>query len=124
MLKRLLFLILVAPSLMAYDICEEINSLANDWNEVANFIDEFGDEPLTDRDFRTLENYVTELAVDTYELADALIDLGNNKETRLGTSIRKSLASLQQANDTDSAVRHLDRLVDSIDRTTDYCDQQ
>lgn len=106
------------------DICEDINSLANDWNDVANFVDDIRENDyFTDSELDTLERYVTELAEDTYILADALVDLGNQRETRLGVQMRKAMARLADAEDQDEVVRSLDKLVDVIDRTTDYCDE-
>ena len=125
MVTRLCMLILISMLAIAAhaDICEDINSLANDWNDVANFVDDIRDNDyFTDRELDILERYVTELAEDTYFLADALIDLGNNRETKLGVAMRKTMSQLADARDQDEMVRLLDKLVDIIDRTTDYCD--
>ena len=119
----MIFMLLMLAFTVKADICEDINDLANEWNDVANFIDEVGDAEFTDSELRTLERYVTDLAEDTYILADALIDLGNNRETKLGVNLRKAMQRVADAETTDSMVRNLDSLVDAIDRTTDYCDQ-
>ncbi|MDJ0839238.1 MAG: hypothetical protein QNK37_22160 [Acidobacteriota bacterium] len=123
-LLTLVFLCFGALTAQAWDICEDINDLANDWNEVANFVDEcHEDDEFTDSEIRILVKYITDLAEDTYLLADALIDLGNQRETRLGTQMRKAMARIAEEEDQDRMVRELDKLVDIIDRTTDYCDE-
>jgi len=106
------------------DICDDINELANDWNEVANFVDECSvNDTFTDRELKTLENYIADLTKDTYGLADALIDLGDKRETRLGTNMRKTMAKLAESEDQDTTVIMLDKLVDILDKTVDYCDE-
>ncbi|CAM2010878.1 hypothetical protein [Acanthopleuribacter pedis] len=126
MLIRLMTVFLFLSMSMAFagDICEDINDLSNDWNEVANFLGELEEnDDFSDRDLRRFEQYVTDLAEDTYILADALIDLGNQRETNLGTTMRKRMAALAEADSLEAAVARMDNLVDSIDRVTDYCDE-
>ena len=123
---RVLFLMLFLGSTMAMgnEVCEAINDLANDWNEVANFIDEAGDDDdFTAVEIRAFERYIEELAEDTYWLADALIDLGDRHETNLGTTLRKTMARLADGGSTNRMVNDLDSLVDTLDRVTDYCDE-
>ena len=106
------------------DICDDINGLADGWNDVSNFVNECEeDEEFTDDELETLEKYVTDLAEGTYGLADALIDVGNQKETRLGTNMRKTMSKLAKADDLDKTVELLDKLVDILDKTVDYCDE-
>ena len=126
MLLRLVTVFMFLSMSMAFagDICEDINDLSNDWNEVANFLDELEEsDEFSDRDLRRFEQYVTDLAEDTYILADALIDLGNQRETNLGTQMRKRMAALADAGSLEAAIERMDNLVDSIDRVTDYCDE-
>lgn len=122
--SSLLILCFSISTLYADELCETINDISNEWNDVANFVDECGnDEVFTDEEIETLVAYITGLAEDTYFLADALIDLGNDWETRLGTSMRKTMARLAETDDVDATVELLDQLVDIIDQTTDYCDE-
>lgn len=124
LLRALLFALVSACSYAQYNLCEAINGLANDWNDVANFVHEFGDQPLPEADFNALVNHVSELSADTYTLADALIDIGNDYETRLGTELRKTLTRMTDENaPTDEVVGNVDRLVDILDRVTDYCEE-
>ena len=123
-LLSVLLICLCALSAQAWDICDDVNELADDWNEVANFVDECEeDDEITDRELEQLIEYITDLAEDTYGLADALIDLGNKKETKLGTAMRKAMAKIAKEEDQDRLVKQLDKLVDIIDQTTDYCDE-
>jgi hypothetical protein len=117
-------LCLSVVSLQGQDICEVINDLANEWNDVANFVEECeADDVFTDEEINILVNYVTDLAEDTYFLADALVDLGNDRETRLGVDMRKTMARIAEEEDQYAMVDLIDQLVDILDRTTDYCDE-
>ena len=65
MLKKPLFVLVIAFFTVTAqaDICDDVNELANDWNDVANFINEANeDDVFSDREIEILENYVTELA--------------------------------------------------------------
>ncbi len=122
----LLLLVSIAPAVTRQcpkgDICDDINELANVWNDVAIFMNESGDEQISDSDFRTLQKSIGELADATYSLADALIDLGNDKETKLGANMRKTMTQLANANSKAQVVDLIGKLVDILDETTDYCD--
>ncbi len=126
MFRLFSMLILMSSSVIfAGNICDDINGLADEWNEVANFLNECEEnDRFTDTEMKRFENYVTDLAEDTYILADALIDLGNDRETKLGTNMRKRMAALAEANTLEAAVDRMDELVNSIDDVTDYCDTE
>ncbi len=123
--KYMTILVLALFSLVVQaDICDDISVLANEWNEVANFVDENQeDDEISDQDIKILQKYLADLANDTNGLADALIELGNQKETKLGRSMHKVMGRLEASEGQDGIVSYIDKLVDILDQTTDYCDE-
>ena len=115
--------LVVAPLAFA-DICDDVNEVANAWNDVANFVHQYGDEELPDDAYSELRDAVNELAEGTFVFAEALQEYGDDQEVQLGGQIHDAMGAVYNANGSDEAVYALDNLVEVIDRTTDYCDAQ
>ena len=114
-----------APSPASADLCDTINDLANDWNEVANLLEQDAGEDVGDLDVRRLERDVDTLLKPTEDLGDALIDLGNADEEELGEDLLDMTDELYDVDGDDMAaylVDRIDDIVDTIDEVVDYCD--
>lgn len=125
MLFRLCLLSLFALSTVNLhaNICEAINSLSNEWNEVANFVHQFGDQPMSDEDLQVLEEYVTDLSTLTFELVNILQNEGNDIEVRLANGMAAAMKRIEVAQTQADSVAALDSLVAALDRAVDYCDE-
>ncbi len=117
-------LILAAPFAAGADICEDINDMADGWNEMANAIDEAADEGFTRREEREADEAIEEAFVATQEFADLLEDEGNNREQRLGRQLNRALDQLDRADFIEGIIDTMDGVVDALDDITDYCDEQ
>lgn len=130
MLKRLPswlpVLCLFVPSLVLASICDDINYIANGWNEMANIIHSADVDQLSDADLNAVDQGITEAYDGTTQFATALVDYGNADEVALGENLTYALEDLwnTQGGTVEELIYAMDGVVDSLDHITDYCDMQ
>lgn len=126
MLRRLaiLFFIvaLMTPMMAAANICEDINDMANAWNDVANMVDGSDPGDYTEAEAQEIGQAVEEMYESTYDFAEILMDQGNDDEADLGEDLSIALDDLYNSEGIDEIVDSMDYVVDAIDNITDYCD--
>lgn len=123
-ISRLWLITLLVPMAANADICDDINDVANGWNDVANLVEEYGsDQPLT----RAEERQLTDLVVALREGSEALVYLlrtqGDDYEVRLGADLADSLDDVYGARHDITLVDSIDDVVDTMDAVVDYCDE-
>jgi hypothetical protein len=119
-----LLLVLAAPLAAGASICEDINDMANGWDQMAEGIDELDLRDLTQRDADEIDGAIEEAFDATREFADLLEDEGNGREQRLGGRLNRALDHLYDAETIDDTVDAIDDVVDALDNITDYCDEE
>lgn len=120
----LLVLLVLAPAAHA-DICDDINTIADGWNAIANALEETADEGIEDLDLDRLRNDVNDLLPGTETLGQYLVDEGNAREQDLGNDLLDVIEDLYDVETDDYAAYLVDRIddvVDTLDATVDYCD--
>ena len=123
LVMTLLCLLVAAPAVA--DVCNRINTLANDWNDVGNALEEDAGEDVGDLDVKRLERDVDALLGPTEDLGDDLIDLGNSDEVEMGEILLDFTDDLVDVDGDDMAaylVDRIDDIVDALDDVVDYCD--
>lgn len=113
-------LLLAAPFANA-NICNNINQLANVWNELANATHDASLDGYSQYELDEIDDTL-EYAWDATEvLADELTSYGNSTETRLGDRLYTTMDRIDAAHK-DQLVNGIDNMVGAIDAITDYCD--
>ena len=101
------------------DECDDINELANAWNEVSNLVAEYGDD-LDDEELKALDEAVETLAEATGLLSGFLAESGNAEAVALSKELDTKFELLMNA-DASNVVKRLDTFVDTLDKVTDLC---
>ncbi len=128
MLRRLVVLAafcLFLPAAAEAQICDDINTISNGWNAVANALEETAGEDIGDLDVERLENDVNTLLDPTQFLGEALADEGNEDEQVMGEDLLYVIEDLYDVGGEDLAahlVDVIDDLVGTLDDIVDYCD--
>lgn len=120
----LLALLILAPAAHA-DICDDINDIANGWNEIANALEEDAGEGLEDLDLNRLRRDVDDLLPGTESFGEFLVAEGDARERQLGNNLLDSIEDLYDVDTDDYAsylVDRIDDIVDDLDDTVDFCD--
>ncbi len=109
------------------DICDDINDLANAWNEIANFLNEHEDEGFSEADANEIDKLVNLALEPTQNLGEALTKLGDEEEVQLGHELLQYVHELHNRRHGDLVsylVDVIDDITDTLDGVVDYCDQQ
>jgi hypothetical protein len=117
-------LVLVAPMAAVADVCDDVDGMADGWNEMANAINELEEGGFTQEDAEEIDGAIQEAYDVTVAFADLLEENGNAREVRLGRNLNRALEYLYQAEGIDETVDAMDGVVDALDAIVDYCDQQ
>ena len=122
----LLILSLLAPTVVLADVCEDINYIANGWNEMANALHNTDLSQITEAEAAEVDAAITEAYGATEEFAILLETEGSADEIDLGSDLRYALVTLWNTQDgtLEDTVWAMDEVVDALDNITDYCDQQ
>ena len=120
-LPLLLALLVAAP--VAADICDDINSLANDWNDVANTVHEYEVDGFTRSEARQADRAINSLLKETDDLGLWLEEEGNDVEADFGTELVELGIDLDEAESLEEMVDVMDDIVDELDALVDYCDE-
>lgn len=115
----------VVGAAFAAEICEDVNDVANGWNEVANVIAEHQDDEWTDADIDGLIDLVGTLHDSSSALASALGESDNPSHPALGARLQSELddvAALTTADDAGLIVDEVDDVTAEMDIVTDDCD--
>lgn len=119
-----LTLVLALPGLAFADICDDINEVANGWNDVANLINEFGVEaPLTRSEERELSTLMSSLRDGSEALVYLLHNEGDSREQRLGDQLADALDDVYDSGYEGELIDSMDEVVDTMDDVVDYCDR-
>ncbi len=126
--------LLLIPALFVFfstpakaDICDDINDLANAWNEIANFLNEHEEEGFSEADANQIDKLVNAALQPTQDLGVALTKLGDEEETQLGHELLQYVHELHNRQHGDMVaylVDVIDDITDTLDAVVDYCDQQ
>ncbi len=128
MLRRLAIITAVCtllPTAAEAQICDDINTVSNGWNAVANALEETSGEDIGDLDVSRLENDVNTLLDPTQILGESLVDEGNEDEQVMGEDLLYVIEDLYDVSGEDLAaylVDVIDDLVFTLDDIVDYCD--
>lgn len=130
-MKRFALLCLVAPLYLsspavAQNLCDDIDTVANGWNELANFMAENGADGFSAEEADSLDALMDMVDEPSRVLAMALIEVGNPQEQELGERLRNFLDELgvrERGDRVDYLVALIDDIVDTIDAIVDYCDE-
>ena len=120
----ILCLALLAPAAGA-ELCDDISTIADGWNAVANALEETSGEDVGDLDVERLESDVNTLLDPTQTMGEALVEVGNADEVEMGNELLEVVAELHQVDGNDLAVYMvdvIDALVDTMDDIVAYCD--
>ena len=120
----LLALLILAPAAHA-DVCDDVNDIANGWNEIANALEEDAGEGLEDLDLDRLRRDVDDLLPGTESFGEFLVAEGDARERQLGNNLLDSIEDLYDVDTDDYAsylVDRIDDIVDDLDDTADFCD--
>ena len=120
----LLALLILAPAAHA-DVCDDVNDIANGWNEIANALEEDAGEGLEDLDLDRLRRDVDDLLPGTESFGEFLVAEGDARERQLGNNLLDSIEDLYDVDTDDYAsylVDRIDDIVDDLDDTVDFCD--
>ena len=121
----LAFLVLTALPAGAAEICNDINTIADGWHEVANYIDENQDEGISDEEGAALVELSEALGEGTGALAGALLQEGNAEEKAMGKKLERHITKLSRVDGDDEVnylVEIIDDLVTTLDEVVAYCD--
>jgi hypothetical protein len=122
-LSALFAFIMAMPTLAFADICNDINDIANGWNEVANLVEEYGtDEPLTRNEEHELMSLLAALRDGTEALVYLLHNEGDSLEVRMGDDLADGMDGVYDAVFDEELVDSMDDVVDALDDVVDYCD--
>lgn len=118
-----LTLLLVAPgALAAQEVCDDINVMADGWNEIANIVDELGAEGMTEDEAAEIDAAITESLESTEELAKTLQESGDGVIVELADRLLDDLDTLDSAETLDDIVDAIDAIVEDLDALVDDCD--
>ncbi len=118
------FLFALPLSVAAENVCEDVNAVANLWNDFANMLHESQGDGFTEGEVHDIADTLGEMAVATGELATLLHD-GNDTQVKLGQQLEAALVEFEKLTGeakADYAVSVTDDLVAAIDVVTDDCD--
>jgi len=119
-----LVLVLFLPMTALADICDDVNEIANGWNDMANAVHELDLESITQKDAEEIDAGIEEAYDATEEFANLLEEHGDAREAKLGRELNRALKILWDAEGIGAIVDAMDVVVDALDNITDYCDAQ
>jgi len=125
-IKRFLVLglCLAAPMVQA-DVCNDLNAIANGWNDIANALERDAGEGIENLDVDRIRSDVDDLLPLTESFGEYLAAEGSGSERILGANLLNSIDWLYDVDTDDFAaylVDRIDDIVDDLDETVDYCD--
>lgn len=128
-MKKLVWLLLattLALPVSAAQICEDIDTISDGWNEVSTFIDEKQDDGLSDEEQTALVELSGALGEGTAALAQALLEAGNDDEKKFGRALDgyiDEIVRLDGDAEADYLVEIIDEMVGTLDEVVAYCDK-
>ena len=114
-----------ATQVRADSICDDVNAIAESWDEVATIIDQHQDDEWSADDIDALIDLVGTLHSGSSDLADMLNASDNQSQNALGNRLHEALAevaTLTTADDPAHIVATLDGVTPVMDQVTDDCD--
>lgn len=120
----LTLLLLLLPSVAAADICEDIATGADNWAEIADWLDELtadGSVP-SQSQAEEIDAAIQGNLEPTLGLIQLLASEGNSEQQRMGRSLERSVNALDQAETFDEIIAALDAITDELDAIVENCD--
>lgn len=113
---------LFAGSLAAASVCDDINDIADGWNEMAEGIYQLDIDALTMAEAEAIDQSVNDAANTTYQFANDLIASGDSQSMEYGQHLSNDLDAVMQAPGLDELGHAIDLTVDTLDELVDICD--